>query len=48
MDQYCMPNLTLEGQNTIKKIYKIISYNFENLVFLFIGLSVFGYDIQFK
>ena len=45
MDQYSLPNLSLEGQNITKKIYSIISHSFENLVFLFIGLSVFGYEI---
>ena len=48
MAQYALPNLTQQGQKQIKRFYNVVAYNFENLVFVFIGMSLFGYNLQFK
>jgi len=32
----------------MKKLYHTLAHNFENLVFLFIGIGFFGFELAFK
>ncbi|CAD8098143.1 unnamed protein product [Paramecium primaurelia] len=48
MAKYALPNLSESGKELLNKFYHILSYNFENLVFLFIGIGVVGYDLAWN
>ena len=48
MVRYAIPNLTEQGKNVINRFYKALAINFENLVFLFIGFGVIGFDLAWK
>lgn len=32
----------------MKKLYHTLAYNFENIVFIFIGIGFFGFDLAYK
>lgn len=32
----------------MKKLYHTLAYNFENIVFLFIGIGFFGFELAYK
>ncbi|CAD8124125.1 unnamed protein product [Paramecium sonneborni] len=48
MAKYALPNLSESGNQLLNKFYHILSYNFENLVFLFIGIGMVGYDLAWN
>ncbi|CAD8118443.1 unnamed protein product [Paramecium sonneborni] len=48
MAKYALPNLSESGKELLNKFYHILSYNFENLVFLFIGIGMVGYDLAWS
>lgn len=48
MARYALPNLSESGMKLLNKFYHIVAYNFENLVFLFIGIGMVGFDLAWK
>lgn len=57
MARYALPNLSDNGKLVIiiyinlkllNKFYHVLAYNFENLVFLFIGIGMVGYQLAWK
>lgn len=54
MARYAIPNLSKSGRKvlikfnynkSISKIYHSLSFTFENLTFLFIGIGLIGFDL---
>lgn len=48
MARYALPNLSDNGMKLLNRFYHIVAYNFENLVFLFIGIGMVGFDLAWK
>ena len=48
MARYALPNLSESGKALLNKFYHLLAYNFENIVFLFIGLGMVGFNLAFK
>lgn len=46
MARYALPNLTENGKSLLNKFYHFLAYNFENLVFLFIGIGMVGFNFE--
>jgi len=44
MGHYAMENITQQARDNITEIYHTVASNFESLAFIFIGLSVFGFE----
>ena len=45
MARYALPNMSDTGRKVVNRLYHTMAYNFENLVFLFIGIGVVGFDL---
>ena len=48
MARYALPNITESGKRINKRFYHTLAYNFENLVFLFIGIGIVSFDLAWK
>ncbi|KRX04262.1 hypothetical protein PPERSA_11386 [Pseudocohnilembus persalinus] len=48
MARYTMPNVTEQGKAINKRFYHTLAYNFENLVFLFIGIGIISFDLAWE
>lgn len=38
----------MKFRKIMKKLYHTLAHNFENSVFLFIGIGFFGFELSFK
>jgi len=43
--RYAYPNVTEISRNSNKKLYHVLAYNSENIVFLFIGIGIVSFDL---
>lgn len=48
MARYALPNITLTGKKINERFYSTLSHNFENLVFLFIGIGIVSFNLYWK
>lgn len=48
MARYTTPNLSTNTQLMIRKCYSVISYAAETLVFIFLGMGLFSFNLAFK
>ena len=48
MARYTLPNLSETGKKLTKRFYGVIGELFENTVFLFIGIALYGFDHPFQ
>ncbi|EGR30074.1 sodium hydrogen, putative [Ichthyophthirius multifiliis] len=48
MVRYALPNVTENNQKVNKRLYNILAYTFENLVFIFIGVGFVCFDLAWK
>ena len=48
MARYTNPNLSQTTQTMILKGYSVISYAAQNLVFIFLGMGLFSFNLPYK
>jgi len=48
MAKYTLPNLSRQGKRITKRFYSVIGELFENTVFLFIGIALYGFNHPFR
>ena len=48
MARYALPNITSTGKKINERFYHTLAYNFENLVFLFIGIGIVSFNLYWK
>ena len=45
---YAIPNLSDNGKRQINQFYHALAYNFETAIFLFIGIGVVGFQLEWS
>jgi len=48
MARYALPNVSVNGRKVNKRLYSTLSYTFENLVFMFIGIGLVSFDLAWE
>jgi len=48
MGRYILPMMKEENGALVKYFYKLVGSTFEEAVFIFIGIALFGFDHEFR
>ena len=48
MARYAIPNLGPDGKKLIQSFYHSLAYNFENSIFLLIGIGFVGFNLPWN
>lgn len=46
MAQYALPNMSHKAEHLTHQAYNTVAGNSENMIFLFIGIGVFGFNLD--
>ena len=48
MARYALPNLSANGRKSLLRIYNSLAHTFEDLIFLFIGIGLIGFQLAWR
>jgi sodium/hydrogen exchanger 8 len=48
MARYALPHVTKRNKRVNQQFYNTLAYNFENLVFIFIGIGFVSFNLAWK